>query len=81
MKIHVAMMSALLLAIPAAQAFAQTSGQSRQEQEQACQDDAFNFCQEAMPNEDRVLACLRKHHSKLSPACRKMISQPRRHRR
>jgi hypothetical protein len=46
-------------------AFAETP-----EERQACTDDAFRVCQEAIPDRDRVFACLIANHTALSPLCR-----------
>ncbi|MDC7789269.1 cysteine rich repeat-containing protein [Rhodoplanes sp. TEM] len=70
---------ALLLApaaVPGAHA------QSAQDQ-QACQFDAQQFCQEAIPDHGKVYRCLKRNARKISPACRAAISKskaPRRNR-
>ena len=59
-------------------AYAQTP-----EQQQACQFDAQTYCQEAIPDHNRVAACLRRNIRMISPACRQVLSSPssrRRHR-
>jgi hypothetical protein len=43
---------------------------------QACTDDAFQHCGEAIPDRDRVYQCLVKKVKMISPACRKVISRP-----
>jgi hypothetical protein len=48
------------------------------EEQAACQDDAFKFCQDLIPDEDKVKACLIANRRKLSPACRKLFSSSRR---
>jgi hypothetical protein len=48
------------------------------EEQAACQDDAFKFCNEQIPDESKVKACLLHNMRKLTPACRKMFSRPRR---
>lgn len=40
------------------------------EQRQACMDDAFQFCSDAMPDRERVFACLAAKKTMLSPLCR-----------
>jgi hypothetical protein len=50
----------------------------RAEEQAACQDDAFKFCNEAIPDEEKVKACLIKNMRRLTPACRKMFARPRR---
>jgi hypothetical protein len=39
------------------------------EEQQACQGDAFRLCSDAIPDVDRVTACMVKKKSQLSPAC------------
>jgi hypothetical protein len=58
-----------------------TASAYTQEEQQACQDDAFRLCGDAIPDEQRVKACLLKRVRNLSPACRRMFNQGRRHRR
>jgi hypothetical protein len=41
---------------------------------QACTDDAFQHCGDAIPDRDRVYQCLVKKVRMISPACRKVIS-------
>ena len=50
-------------------AFAETP-----EERQACTDDAFRVCQQAVPDRDRVFACLVQNHTALSPLCRKALA-------
>lgn len=40
------------------------------EQEQACTGDAFRVCGDAIPDVDRVTACMVRNKSQLSPGCR-----------
>ena len=73
--------------------FAGPASAATQEETQACQDDAFKFCDAQIPDEDKVKACVRFSRAschatrrshlianmrKLSPACRKMFNRPRR---
>ncbi len=51
-----------------ATAFAETP-----EERQACTDDAFRICQQAIPDQDRVFACLVANSSALSPLCRRAL--------
>ena len=48
-----------------------------QEEQQACQDDAFRLCGQFLPDEQRVKACLLRNMSRLSPACRRVFSRGR----
>jgi hypothetical protein len=40
------------------------------EQRQACTDDAFQLCSDAMPDRERVFACLVEKRTMISPLCR-----------
>jgi hypothetical protein len=44
------------------------------EERQACTDDAFRVCQQAIPDRDRVFACLVQNNTALSPLCRKALA-------
>jgi hypothetical protein len=41
-----------------------------QEEQQACQPDAFRLCSSEIPDVDRVTACMIANKSQLSPQCR-----------
>lgn len=45
------------------------------QERQACQDDAFRLCQAAIPDRERVFACLVKNQRALNPICRKAVAQ------
>jgi hypothetical protein len=45
------------------------------QERQACQDDAFRLCQAAIPDRERVFACLKQNQRALNPICRKAIAQ------
>jgi len=49
-----------------------------QEEQRACQDDAFRLCNHAIPDEQKVKACFIANMKKLSPGCRKVFQRPRR---
>lgn len=58
-----------------------TQAQAQAEGQQACGNDAFALCQEAIPDAGRVAACLRKNFSRVSAPCRLyMASYGRSHR-
>jgi hypothetical protein len=62
-------LTVVVLAAPAAtQAYTQ-------EEQMACQDDAFRLCGQFIPDEQRVKACLIANMSRLSPACRRMFQR------
>jgi hypothetical protein len=44
----------------------------------ACQDDAFRLCNNAIPDERRVRACLVANMRRLSPQCRRAFQRGRR---
>ena len=44
-------------------------------QREACKADYEQFCKGTMPGGGRVLACLSKQNSKLSPSCQKVVSE------
>jgi hypothetical protein len=53
----------------------EASGRSGTDAEQrACTPDVFRLCSAAIPNERRIVACLKSNKTKLSPACRKVFS-------
>jgi hypothetical protein len=53
----------------AAPAFAETP-----EGRQACMNDAFKICQDAIPDREKVFNCLAAHKDMLSPACRAEVA-------
>jgi hypothetical protein len=59
-------------------AFSAPAAAYTQEEQMACQDDAFKFCQNAIPDEQRVKVCLIANMRKLSPSCRAMFQRARR---
>jgi len=48
---------------------------------QACESDAFRLCNHAIPDVERVKACLISNRSRLTPACRRMFQRGRQARR
>jgi hypothetical protein len=49
-----------------------------QEEEQACSGDAFRLCGDAIPDVERVTACMVRNKSQLSPGCRVYFREPER---
>ncbi len=47
-----------------------------QEEEQACSGDAFRLCGDAIPDVERVTACMVRNKSQLSPGCRVYFREP-----
>jgi hypothetical protein len=41
---------------------------------QACMNDAFQFCQDAIPDRERVFSCLVAHRSAISAACHAVMA-------
>jgi hypothetical protein len=69
MKIHFALAFTLLALAPVA-ASAET-----QEEQNACMNDAFNVCGHAIPDRDRVGACLAQNINRISSACRTVMQR------
>ena len=44
-------------------------------EQNACMNDAFNVCGQAIPDRDRVAACLAKNIRRISPACRTVMTR------
>lgn len=47
-------------------------------QRQACEQDAYRFCQDAIPDERRVHQCLVRNMRRLNPVCRSAFARKRR---
>ncbi|MFZ1110446.1 MAG: cysteine rich repeat-containing protein [Rhodomicrobium sp.] len=56
-----------------AYAIAQGSHSGTKEEQEACEPDVYRLCSDHIPDEDKIVACLRQNKKKLSPACRKVI--------
>jgi hypothetical protein len=69
MKIHFALAFALLALAPAA-ASAET-----QDEQNACMNDAFSVCGHAIPDRERVGACLAQNMHRISAACRTVMQR------
>ena len=67
--------------IALALAFAAFAGPSQAQptpaQRQACEQDAYRLCQNAIPDEQRVRQCLSRNMRKLSPTCRSAFHRKR----
>jgi Spy/CpxP family protein refolding chaperone len=59
----------LLAALPTL-SMAQTA-----DEQQACVDDAFQHCGHAIPDHDRVAACLSQNFNRISQACRNVMQR------
>jgi hypothetical protein len=73
MKSHLALAFATTLALIAFTPAASLA-QSQQEQ-QACMNDAFQFCGHAIPDRDRVGACLAANVRRISLPCREVMQR------
>jgi hypothetical protein len=46
-------------------------------QRQACEQDAYRLCQDAIPDEQRVRQCLVRNMRRLNPTCRSAFNRKR----
>jgi hypothetical protein len=60
----------IILVIAIALSGTRLAGAETEEGRQACMNDAFQFCQEAMPDRERVFRCLEARKQQISAACR-----------
>ena len=67
--------TAVLCAAPAAFAQELTAAQR-----DACMGDFEKYCKGTVPGGGRIIACLNKSADKLTPACKKVLAEPRRNR-
>jgi hypothetical protein len=65
---------AVVLVMLTAGAVAETA-----EERQACIGDAFRICGSAIPDRDRVTACMVENKKQLGPACRAVMARYSRH--
>jgi len=72
MSKHIAL--AILLALGAANLGMIDARAQTPEEQQACTNDAFQFCQNAIPDRDKVFTCLASNRTQISPACRAVIT-------
>lgn len=62
-----ALLAAALVCAPA-------RAQSESDGQQACGNDAFSLCGDAIPDRGRIEACLRRNYSRVSVACRRYMA-------
>jgi hypothetical protein len=55
-------------------AFAEGKHRGTKEDQEACTPDVYRLCSAHIPDEDKIVACLKQNKSKLSPACRKVVT-------
>ena len=60
----------IILVIAIALSGTRLAGAETEEGRQACMNDAFQFCSEAMPDRERVFRCLEARKHQISAACR-----------
>lgn len=72
--------SAVTVFVPAGTASAQSlQDRGTEADQEACTPDVFRLCQDFIPDEGQIVACLRQKRDQLSPACGPVIfpkSQP-----
>ncbi len=73
MKILIRLIPVLMAAFVSTAALADSPA-DRQAEQNACQNDVYTYCEEAIPDEDRIATCLRKNWGKISQACRKVMN-------
>ena len=69
MKIKLAIALAFFALVPA------TASAESQDEQNACMNDAFNVCGHAIPDRDRVAACLAQNISRISAPCRTVMNR------
>ena len=62
--------TALILLLPTLASADITTDTVRQKAEQACYDDVNRLCGDAIPDEDKIKACMKVHRAQLNPKCR-----------
>ena len=62
--------TALTLLLPTLASAEITTDTVRQRAEQACYDDVNRLCGDAIPDEDKIKACMKVHRAQLNPKCR-----------
>lgn len=73
MRISAPLLAPLMAAFVFTTAMADSSAEMQKEQ-QACETDVYTYCGDAIPNHDRIAACLKKNWSKISKECRKVMN-------
>jgi len=54
------------------------NSEEMQKEQQACGNDVYTYCGEAIPDQDRIATCLKKHWSDISEECRTTMKNYRR---
>ena len=61
--------AAIILVLAGALPAASAEYRGTQDQQQACTPDVMRLCSDSLPDVDRIVGCLRRNRSNLSPAC------------
>ena len=72
MMLKVAVLSIALIGGLSSVAFAQQNRGSQADQS-ACEPDVHRLCDQFIPNEDKIVQCLKAERKRLSPACAKVM--------
>ena len=56
--------------------FAAAQQRGSQDDQAACEPDVHRLCDQYIPDETAIVACLHKEIKHLSPACRKVMERP-----
>ena len=68
--------SLMIAAVAAASLVSTPSRAYTADQQQLCTDDAFRLCSSAIPDVDRVTACMIQRRAQLSPGCAQFFRDP-----
>ena len=67
------MLRAILIAVGICVAFPALAQEMTAQQREACMGDYERYCKGTMPGGGRIIACLAKQSSQLTPACKKVV--------
>jgi hypothetical protein len=70
---NVVLCTAIVATLVASSSAALAQGTS--EQRSACMGDAFRYCSAEIPNISRITACMKTNFSKLTPACKAVMTK------
>jgi hypothetical protein len=68
-------LAALGVALLSTAAMAQANRDIPQEDQNACQNDAFNLCGDAIPDHDKVYHCLKANWKSVSAECKTVMNK------
>jgi hypothetical protein len=83
---RIPILAAILLAFVSTGALAQMQPMTQEQQEemqqqqQACGNDVYTLCNDAIPDRDRITACLKKHWKDISADCKSTMENNGKHR-